>query len=442
MNSLLLLTAISAVLFLFVMKQTKCELFSCSALTLSTFSVSCILLYILSIVWDIYISEKTFTILLSGVITLTVADLLCYKKYKKGLIVNRQTYNTYFTIRYSNLFIISYILATVLYGWEIKQLGNSIGYNDLSAIGEVKASMEELNDNMNPFIKQMYKVVTASSYIHALIFANNYLLAKSTFKKEFKHLIPFLCTIVITLFSGGRLNIFKSMVGLIFIYYMILREKGQWQEKYLHKIIRIGIPLLVGFTLLFSAVGTIVKANAASRGEIETFEYLSYYAGSPIQAFNIKVEDGRKRWSYERFGNYTFSGLYKIVSADRDQRAENIGNGMVYLGGNSDKAGNAMTIFGGLYFDFGLIGMCLVIFIIYYFMGRYYYRNILNTYSSYKRNKKLIIYTYCYVSIIVMAFYDNCFYILLSTTGILTLCVLLLMYWVYFRKLVIIKRIE
>lgn len=441
MNSIILLAIISFALFLFVMRQTKGELLSCSSLTLSAFSVSCILLYVQALSWGIEISDKTVYILSWGLLALTSADLLAYKKYRKVHLAGWQPAYTYMSIRYSNGLIAIYVLMTLLYAREIMLAGASLGYSDLSAIGEVKgAAIEEgLGDQINPYIRQFYKIVTASGYLHALLFANNFLLAKSPLRKEFKHLIPLFCVIVITLASGGRLNIFETMVGFVFIYYVVLRESSQWRKRYLRKLFKVGLPLFLGFTLLFSAVQLIVKSNAQSRERVERMEYISYYAGSPILVFDIKAKDGQEKWSYGGFGRYTFSGLYKIAKAERDAKADYIGNGMVYLGGDSGKAGNAMTIFGGFYFDFGLVGMCVALFILYFFMGRYYYRNILNTRSSYVRNKRLIIYTYCYVLIIAMAFYDNCFWVLLSTTGLLTLCVLVLMYWVYFRKLLTLK---
>ena len=440
MTQFIILLVVTIFLFIVSIKVTKGELFACSSITLLSLIFAIALLFIISAVWRVELSSKSVWILCCAFVSLTLGDLLAYRR-------NKPVYTTiyspcYIRIKYNNFLLFVYIVATALYALEIKRLGASIGFNDLHAIGEVKDNMEELNSQMNPFIKQMYKVVTASSYLHSLIFANNVFLAKSRWTKELKHLTPFICTVVITLASGGRLNIFKVMVGAIFIIYMILRESSYWKEKYFSKIIKIGLPLIIGFILLFSAVGLIVKANASERNEINTFEYTAYYAGSPILVFDIKLNDGVKKWTYDRFGNYTLSGIYKILGLEKDKQSKNIGNGMVYLGGFSDSGGNAMTIFGGLYFDFGLIGMCIVLFLTYYYFSRYYYRNILKSYSSYQRNKKLMVYTYCYVSLIVMAFYDSCYYILLSTTGLLTLAVLLIMYWVYFKKLIIVHAVR
>lgn len=443
MNNLLFLALFSIILWLLVLKKTHNEIFSSAAFTLITVSIGVVLLYFQSLLWGVQISNKTTFLMCLGLFSLSLADLFSYDKFAKNTNYSKGSFlcRRYFTIRYCNILLVIYIVATFLYAHEISKLGHMLGYNDLSAIGEVKANMDDLNAKMNPIIKQMYKVVTAASYIHSLIFANNIFLAKSHLKKEWKHLIPFLCTVVITLASGGRLNIFKTMIGLILVCYLYLRESSDWKKQYIQKVLKIGLPLGIGFVFLFSAVSLIVKNNASQRDKVETFEYISYYAGSPIQVFNLKVEDGRHKWEYNRFGNYTFIGLYSIFGFGDDAKSDKIGSGMVYLGGNSNKSGNAQTVFGSAYLDFGTLGMAIFIFISYYLFGRYYYKYIVRSYSSYKRNKRLLIYVYCYVSIVALAFYDNCYWILLSTTGLLTLVVLLFMYWLYFRKLLIQKKV-
>lgn len=423
---------------LYMFHKTKREIMSCSIITITFISIGAILLYILSYLWDIDIIPETTFLLIGGMLSLCLGEICAQKIYRKPRTYHIVNYK-YYHIKYTNILISTYVVATLLYVLEIKKLGASLGYNDLNAIGEVKANIEELSNQMNPIIRQMYKVVTSASYIHALIFANNIFFAKATWIKELKHMIPFLCTIIITVASGGRLNIYKCMIGILFIIYMIMRENSKWEKLYISQLIKIGLPVMIGFILLFNSLSLIVKNNAEDRTKRALLEYVSYYAGSPILVFNIRVEDGRNQWAYERFGNYTFSGVYKILGFPEDKKADIIGSGLVPLGGDSDYAGNAQTIFGGTYLDFGAWGMFIFMFISYFLFAKYYYKNILNTYSSYKRNKKLIIYTYLYTSIMSLAFYDSCYWILLSTTGILTLIILILMYILYFKKLLVIQ---
>jgi oligosaccharide repeat unit polymerase len=200
------------------------------------------------------------------------------------------------------------------------------------------------------------------------------------------------------------------------------------------------IPALISFCVIFSSVSLIVKSNASTREKKDALEYISYYAGGSLQVFNLKVEKGRKRWSYDNWGYGTFSGIYSMFKI-KDKNAKKIGNGMIPLGSNADYAGNAYTIFGVAYMDFGLFGMIIFIFGCYFLFCRYYYKYIINTFSTYRRNKKLVVYSYFFTSIIVMAFYDNCFWILFSSTGILTYLVLIILYHIYFKKLVIYKDI-
>lgn len=437
MNNIIVLAIMAFVLSVVSYKKTNGEIMSCSFVTSSLLYIGSVLLFFRSIVWGISLGEKALILLSLGLLAVCIAEFKSQKLYRKKQIYARNIIYKHYSFKFCNILICIYILFTFLYALEIKRLGAMLGFYDLHAVGEVKANIEDLHSSMNPIIRQSYKIVTSASYIHSLVFANNVFLIKRKWYQEYKHLIPFICTIFITSASGGRLNILKVMMGLIFISYIALRESSQWKKLYIGKISKIAIPLVFVFLILFNSVSLIVKANADTKEKSAAFDYISYYAGSPIKVFDIKTEDGREKWSFSRFGNYTFSGIYKILGFNEDTKADKIGKGMVYLGGISDKAGNAQTIFGAAYQDFGFIGMLLFIYITYFLFCKYYYKNILNSYSSYSRNKKLLIYTYCYVSIIVMAFYDNCYWILLSTTGLLTLIVLLVMYWIYFKKLII-----
>lgn len=411
----------------------------CSSFTtLSSLALGSFLLYLQSVLWEIELYNTAFFLLVYGLVTITIADLYAQKKYRKRDCDKDMEYK-YISIRFCGVLLFVYMLSTLFYSVENYRLGKMIGYDDLSAIGEVKANIEELSTQMNPIVRQMYKVVTSASYIHSFIFASNVFLAKSKWMKEIKHLIPFLCTIIITLASGGRLNIYKVMIGLIFIVYMILRESSHWKKLYIGAMLKIGVPLLLGFVILFSSVSLIVKNNADIREKKEAIEYISYYAGSPIQVFNIKIEDGRKKWASDIWGYGTFSGIYKLLGVEADAKTKRNGSGMVDIGGVANYAGNAFTIFGRSYLDFGGVGMCIFMFISYFMFGRYYFKYLLNSYSSYKRNLRLMFYTYCYSSIIALAFYDNCYWILLSSTGLFTLLVLSTMYWIYFKKLLMLS---
>ena len=237
----------------------------CSSFTtLSSLALGSFLLYLQSVLWEIELYNTAFFLLVYGLVTITIADLYAQKKYRKRDCDKDMEYK-YISIRFCGVLLFVYMLSTLFYSVEIYRLGKMIGYDDLSAIGEVKANIEELSTQMNPIVRQMYKVVTSASYIHSFIFASNVFLAKSKWMKEIKHLIPFLCTIIITLASGGRLNIYKVMIGLIFIVYMILRESSHWKKLYIGAMLKIGVPLLLGFVILFSSVSLIVKNNADIR---------------------------------------------------------------------------------------------------------------------------------------------------------------------------------
>ena len=438
MNNIFELLLIEAALCISTFILLRKEFFSCSFLTNISFFISTLLLYRVSFIWEIDIGKQAIFLIFIGLLSASLGDLIAMKLFRTKRIEDVDIRCKYISIKYCNILLFIYVIATILYYHEIRKLGADLGFSDISSIGEVKANVDSV-DSMNPIIKQMYKVITAASLIHVLIFAHNVFLAGSTLWKEVRHIIPVLCCVAITISSGGRVNIYMTLAGSAFIIYMIDREKTGWRSYEFLKFFKFAFPVLLIFVTMFTALRLVVKGNADSREEIATSEYLSYYIGGPIQVFNLKVEDGREAWSYETFGHYTFYELYKIFGVDEDSKSKYIGAGMIDLEGQSNVAGNAFTIFGGAYEDFDTIGMCIFIFLLYFLFSKFYYGKILNTYSSYRRNLTLIIYAFCFSRIIALAFYDNSIYILLSQTGFLTLLIIYLLYVTYFKVLVVEK---
>lgn len=432
-----ILILITGLLSVWIYIRTRGEILSCAFFSLSTHFIAILLLCIVSILyWKIGITIDTILVITLGLFSIIIAELLAQFKYRHKVLNNQPVYKE-IRIRYCNILLLIYIVAALLYFRSILQVGASLGFHDLSAIGEVKENMS-IGEKMNPIVRQMYKVINAANYIHAFIFAHNVFLVKKSWKGQCKHLLPFITAIFVTFASGGRVDIFKEIVAVIFIFYMVFREAGKWGHLYIYKIAKYAIPLMVTFLIFFHAVSLIVKSNAYERDKSTFFEYIAYYTGSPIQVLNLKLDDNEDRWKYKAFGYQTFSGIYNLFGYE-DPKEKSIGSGMIPLGGFSDTGGNAMTLIGRLYFDFGLFGMSIFLFITYYLFARYYYKYILNTYCSCKRNQRLILYAFCYTSIIVLAFYDSCYWIFLSTTGLLTLLILFIMYKIYFKLLLVKK---
>lgn len=433
MSYIFILLISEILLLLLAWRISGRDIFSCSVLTLFFFIASTIFFIIEQMLWAAELYEGVFWLFLFSFIAMLVSEYLARIQFNRQNKSFSKQYSI-FEFKHCNLLICLYLAFSFLYLREIMKMGQSIGFNDLHAIGEVKENLEEMK-GMNPIVRQSYKFVTAACYIHSLIFANNVLLAKDGVKRNVKHLLPLLAGCIITFASGGRLNIFKILIGFIFIFYIILKEERCWLESVNKNVLKIFTPIILAFIFFFMSVGHIVKNNADQRDSSQNVEYIAYYIGSPIQVFNLKMPSASK-WKYDKFGGYTLAGLKSIVGIE-DKNEEKIGNGMIYIGGNANKSGNAQTIFGGFFFDFGFVGCIVAMFLCYYLFNRYYYKNIVNSYTSYKRNKSLIIYAYFFSFIIALSFYDNTFYLVLSQTGILTLIVLLMMYYVYFKKLII-----
>lgn len=169
---------------------------------------------------------------------------------------------------------------------------------------------------------------------------------------------------------------------------------------------------------------------------------MAYYIGSPIQVFNIHAEQLQRHSdanAYSSFGVASFGGVYSLLQnlniiEKKDIKSHKIGVGFEELGGASNAAGNVDTIFSCPYVDFGLIGMCIYIYIIYAVLSYFFYRNILYESLSIKYIKFFIIFSFFFYEV-EMSFYSDVINIIISQTGILQFfCLLILMHYIIRSK--------
>jgi oligosaccharide repeat unit polymerase len=299
--------------------------------------------------------------------------------------------------------------------------------NALDNIGEAKEIMTTDDFNINPVIKQGYKIVVAEAYICGFLLVYN-LLNKKEKLKSCLLAIPVICGMGISVCGGNRVEILKIISGILFFYYILDQVMCGWKSRPNIKLIKITMPIVVVFIAMFSFLRTVTKADPTVQDNMgSVVDYTAYYGGSPIQVLNLKIHRGIDNWRTNYFARQTFSGVYDFLAKHHMMELPHARYGsMVYVGGDSNASGNVDTIFGRTYNDFGLFGMAAFIFGLYYYFSRFYYRHIYrHPISKSKDIYRLIMYAFFYSIVIVFAFYDTTVYFIFSQTGVLQILVLL-----------------
>ncbi|NFE95393.1 O-antigen polymerase [Clostridium botulinum] len=374
--------------------------------------------------WNITYYLNTVIVIVSGLFVMIIAEYLSVKRCGRKTKINNKVilgnnYIEYIYINKNKVIVVVFfdILFTFLYYLEVKRLGTYLGYDGLSAIAAVKDAYMNSNSSvhMNIIIRQSFKLVVASSYIHSFIFINNFISMNYKFKNNIIHIIPIVCASLIIFFSGSRSDIIRIFSAGMLMFCVLWGESRGWRSNFNMKFFKLAIPSVIIFAIVFSSIKSLIKVENISSNNISNMiDYISYYIGSSIQVLNIKIQDG-------------LLGRGSILCMNPN----NI-NEFVYLNRDYHIGGNVATIFSSKLIKYGLVGMIVYIFILYFILGYIYHNKLKGSISSYKRNKLLIVISYFYC-IFTMSYYEDCLYLTMNISGLLILLCLYCLYWFYFK---------
>ncbi len=435
---LLFLFGWELILLCYAWKKFNKVFFSPSLYTLSVFAVSTLLCIYCINYWQIHFHPIAFWVIGLGLLTMVIAESCSFrrKRIKEG---KSDTY----IFRLPSIVKIGLslycVLATFLYYREIQNIGlaHAMGMNE--AIANVKEDWELYESQFNPIVRQGYKMVMGIAYCFTFIFVNNYNVCKRKFSENFWYILPLFCGVGINLISGSRGDMVRMLLLFLFTYYICKWQATNWKVQPSRQIIKVALPAFAAVLSIFFMARLFVKVDVENQKNIGgPVEYLAYYIGSPIQVFNIhakQLEQHRDKNSNATFGVSCFGGMYSLlknlnVLDKSDIKSNRVGVGFAEIGGDSNAAGNVDTIFACPYVDFGLIGMCIYIFIIYAVISYFFYRNILYERMSMKYIKNFIIFSFFFYEI-EMSFYSDVIYLIFSQTGILQfICLWILMHYI------------
>lgn len=410
--------------------------FSPSFYTLSVFAVSTFLCIYCVNFWQIHFYSITFFVIGIGLAVIVFAETICFKK-KNRVSSDR------FLFKLPSLVKIGLstgcVLATFLYYKEIEKIGlsHSMGMNE--AIANVKEDWEFYEKQFNPFIRQGYKLVMGVAYCFTFIFVNNYNICKQKLKETFWYILPLLCGIIINLISGSRGDMIRMLLLFLFAYYICKWQSTGWKIQPSKQIIKIALPSFVLVLSIFFMARLFVKVDVEHQKNIGgPVEYLSYYIGSSIQIFNIHVEQLQEHSDINAsssFGVSSFGGIYSLLQNfdlinKNDIKLHKVGVGYEELGGLSEASGNVDTFCMPICGFWTLWNVYIYIFVIYYIISYYFYRNILYERFSIKYMKNFVVFSFFFYEV-EMSFYSDVVNLIFSQTGILQfICLIFLIHYI------------
>ena len=402
---------IEVVLMIVIYVHNKGDVFAPSFLALLLFFIATLCIFYNEELWAVTYTKEAFSIVVLGFVSIYFADLLSrhISKYKIKIMKRDSkritTLPDYLEIR-TNVLVIIYIvmfLGLVEQIIELFRMGNTLGIGiAINLIGVVKES----DLNFTPMGRLFYQVNNILMSINLFVLAYNCGSNKKG-RKLYLNAIPSLVGFFNLIITGSRSILYRAVFMFIITYVMSFRQHRNVSINKTSKVLikKISVPMVV-ITLLFYGLRAITKLSTASKSRA-FIEYITYYIGSPLYIFHkyiinpASITNGSKY-----FGGLTFSGFYNSLFKFGiiDTPIPNLKH--IYVGNPSNgyyAGGNEFSLFMRPYDDFGIVGMIIFVFVLFFIFSVIYY-NLRRNNGLKKYLETLLIYSYFFY-IAPLAFY-------------------------------------
>lgn len=372
--------------------------------------------------WNFYMGERTFFVVLLGILSFFVGFYVVYFFMLLRKRYNIETKLTNESIYIKNsmfyLFIIIEIITLVAIYFSIDNMsGDSISekifsYRVSSLVGS--------DENKISFI-----VISA----YWFCYASTIIIIYKTFLDYFcnkifdkKCIIVFILIILMSILLGSRGNIIYLLISASIIGYILWSRKYNWKKRIRKKQLLKIILLVAIIIITFPTIGLIVVGRGEqldiSGGTLleNTFFQLSIYIGAPLKLLDLYLyTDYGIDENFPILGYATFGGFYHFIGRNLGIDALNQGGvplSLTFREDNMVALGNVYTMFMKYMEDFGFIGLCILCLIMGIFFAYMYVkiRCSKNIYNEKNMDMYTIIYSYLYRAL-VLAFFAEAFYV-------------------------------
>ena len=394
--SLLLLTIISYAI-------NKKELIAPSFVFSASFLFSSIWAFAFRNEWMLETFHKeTFFVITGGVLLFMIVSWIV-KHFTKS--INKITVNIPTEIKISGVIkficiIFSIFSIIFILGSVIKAVGYSWN-NIFEAI--------ERYDHLSKFSNQgigISKIATvlryiliALSYWYLYIFINNIIVSKKT---DFASVLIVFLGLIGSMITGGRNGAINIVISSLAFIFLILYKygKGTINISRKSKIIILMIPvlILVAFPKLTSLVGRNVSTTSTY--------YLAIYCGAEIKnldtfisEYGTTINPNKKNMTFRNFNSWMGPKLGYTEPYKYDLPFRSI---------NDYSLGNVYTTFYAYIYDYGYVGMIVLVSIMSIILQSIY-EKCKRVKMSNAPNMSILLYGYMFSSI-VLSFFSNKFY--------------------------------
>ena len=383
------------------------------------FSPSCLicLSYIVAVyfailninVWKIDLSEKTFWIIIVGVLAFVMQFVIIYfLYYGNRMNVNKlKEKNKINQIKVDskiiNIFLIFETLSLLMYIYfSMKSMNVGLDitkfFTKISSYRLMKIDGEEIS-GIPFYVKQLIKLSKAFFCVYSYVIINNLIYANVKnikYKISIKYFFSFGLLVIISLFSASRFDLAIMLTYVFMLYYILSYRHNNRKKVDLKKVIKL-VTIIMVVIYLFSAT----KELFGRTGEYTTIEYLSHYFGGSIELLDLYIRNPITKsdiWGKETFFaiNNTLSN-FGVINAKYTIHLE-------WRYSNGVSLGNVYTAFRMYYNDFGMAGVIILQILLSFIFSIGYIKSLESKENGIDFGT--IIYCYCIFSLVLHSYRD------------------------------------
>lgn len=311
--------------------------------------------------WGFILDVKTYFLILLSLIIVFIGDFFASKL--KPFVKEKPNKKE---LSIDNFFLfIGFLIVTITFVlFLIETVRLSLLYYGTTdrLLENIKYIILEGNYNINYLVQHLYTLseVIVSVFIFYILYCK---IKKKYFIRNvfiYIAIVLFIFNVIITATRSKVINLFiYTFVISMFLSYT---EKKEFRKKNVNKIFEIFIPSFMVFLILFCIAGSLTGKSSEYNN---IWDNITNYTASSLYNFNDYVVNKRFYKESPFFGAYTFSGIYSLLR----ELGMQIPNDIIALEYNKvwNFTSNIYTPLRRYYQDFGIIGLCIILFTISFF---------------------------------------------------------------------------
>ena len=360
--------------------------------------------------WAIDYSSTTMWTIVVGVGSFIIGGLIAvlltnaFKREKNWFSHNKSTVDPIdIEISKTVIVILLQLFTVVLLYVELKKItGGTTWFQTVSIFREQTAYVnpEEYTMRLSSICQLAIDLSFAIALVYAYIVGNNIAIHN---KQPLINWIPIILSSVIAFMQGYRSDMIRLWIAVLIVAYTLRKRTAGWKSsKETKKMIRIMALSVVGIAVLFVALrGTVGRAET----DWDPFYYLTFYAGSSIAAFDMFLKNPLPTSNI--WGKETFYQLNQSIGAWFNKpELRYIFYKEYRRSPNGIYIGNIYTALRPPYYDFGFVGMIIVMMLMGVFFTLFYCKV---RDRSGKSSIDFMLLIYSYIAYTFFMYFYNCY---------------------------------